>query len=79
MKTTDIYLSAPSENKISVGIAASCRPGEFYGYELIIFNKERTNSISAYVSNGFPCLDSDKDEDKIIGKLILISSVALAL
>jgi hypothetical protein len=73
-QTIEIIISAPSENRIAAGRAASCNGSKFYKREIRIFNLQRTNSISAYVSESFPCLESDKEEKSEIGKLIQISS-----
>jgi hypothetical protein len=69
----EILLSVPQGNRIPAGRAASCKGSTFYRREIRIFNLQRTNSISAYVSGSFPCPEVEIDDQKEIGKLIQIS------
>lgn len=69
----EIILSVPSGNRIQTGRAASCKGNKFYRREIRIFNLQRTNSVSAYVSGSFPCPENDREVRSDINKLIQIS------
>jgi hypothetical protein len=71
----EILLSVPQGNGIPEGRAASCTGSEFYRREIRIFNLQRTNSISAYVSGSFPCPEADTEGQDEIGKLVQISNL----
>lgn len=72
-KAEEVFISVPTGNKIPIGRAASCKGNKFFRREIRIFNTQRTNSISTYVSGSFPCPEIENDNNNKIGKLIQIS------
>ena len=72
-QAVEIRISVPAGNRIKEGRAASCKGNDFYRREIRIFNHQRTNSISTFVSGSFPCTKKETDSKNDITKLIQIS------
>ncbi|WP_444934463.1 hypothetical protein [Microbulbifer sp. JTAC008] len=66
-RSKEVLLSVPAGNSIPSGRAASCRGNDFFRREIRIFNTQRTNSISVFVSGSFPCTaDTSNDIHRLI-------------
>jgi len=69
----EVFFSVPNGDGIPRGRAASCSENAFFRQEIRLFNRQRTKSISVYVSGSFPCPEISTNSDSEIGKLIQIS------
>ncbi len=72
-KAKGIFISVPAGNRIKKGRAASCKGNEFFRREIRVFNVQRTNSVSVYVSGSFPCPETDSENPAEISKLVQLS------